>query len=223
MPDAARRIRPGLPCTAACPTRTSALPGVCPATCGDSRTFGIERSGKSGGNGSTAYVSSAAPARCPRSPSAAIRAPSSTSSPRAVLTRTAPGFMAAIVARASCPGALPGTSRKCNDTISARQDQFAQRQGKEPRGRGSIAPAGLTQAERASSQKPGRCAPPASRPPRNQRSPACSPPTRHPPAARATTRPHACLDPPPPPCGASPAKGQTYIPRRHLRSRAPSS
>lgn len=95
--------------------RDARLPVALP-TCGSSTALSSLRS-SSGTSGSSSYTSSPAPSSAPDG-SASTRARVSTTSPRAVLTRNAPGFIRASRAASSrCRfGPPPGT---CTDTMSA--------------------------------------------------------------------------------------------------------
>ncbi len=86
--------------------------------CEVSRTLGAVRSGLSGGSGSWAKASSAAPPSRP-SVSSTASACSSTRPPRAALTRRAPGFMA-VSRRSSSSGPAAGSAGRCRLTTSAR-------------------------------------------------------------------------------------------------------
>ena len=95
----------------------SSVSGVSQATCGISATLSSASSGLSGGTGSSAKTSRPAARRWPLV-NAATSAASSTSPPRAVLTRIAPGFMRASAAP-SIRRSVSGTSGRCSETMSA--------------------------------------------------------------------------------------------------------
>jgi hypothetical protein len=123
--------------------------------CGVRTRFGAPASGESAGSGSVAKTSSAAPPSRPAS-SAWASAASSITPPRAVLIRTAPGFMPAMRA-ASIRFRVSATSGTCSVTASAAASSSSSEARVTPASRQTGASAGII-ASAATTFMPRPCA-----------------------------------------------------------------